>query len=172
VPVLVFVRDLALLDADRLATGGAELDVDLFEALAAVGLRGLHEVALSAEELVAVEAGEVCHVPGATLGLGALVAEDDLVAGRAAGLEELGVVTAAVDLGVVEVVEVDEVDEELVAGVAEEAGRVPAGLRTCARCKYPDGAVLDGLFALLDTKNNFNIFYGFLYSNVNEDKNL
>ena len=47
-----------------------------------------------------------------------------LVTGGAAWLERLGVVTPAVD--VVVLVEVDEVDEELLARDADEAGRVPA----------------------------------------------
>jgi len=41
----------------------------LFEALTAVGLLALHEVALSAEQLIAVEARKVGHVPAATLRL-------------------------------------------------------------------------------------------------------
>lgn len=46
---------------------------------------------------IALEAGKVAHMPGLALRLGALVGEDDLVAGAAPGLEGLGVVTAAVE---------------------------------------------------------------------------
>ena len=70
----------------------------LFEALTAVGLLALHEVALSAEQLIAVEARKVGHVPAATLRLRALVRKDDLVAGGTPRLVELRVVTTTVHL--------------------------------------------------------------------------
>ena len=159
VPVLIVVGDLAVLDADRLAARRAVLHVHALEAGAAVGQRLLHEVALAAEQRAAVGAREVAHVPAAALGLGALVREDDLVAGRAARLERLGVVAAAVDVAIRSVVKVDEVDEQLGARVAREARRVPARVRerrwrlavvaeragSCAaRREHTDGAVLDG----------------------------
>jgi hypothetical protein len=85
--------------------------VHFLEALAAVGFGGLHEVALAAEQLVAVEARKVGHVPAAALGLGALVAENDLVAGGTARFVLLGVVAAAVHPPLSAIVEVDEIDE-------------------------------------------------------------
>lgn len=57
-----------------------------------------------------------------------------LVAGLAAGLESLGVVPAAVDLSVLE--EVDEIDQELAAGDAPEALRVPTAAVTGATGKH------------------------------------
>lgn len=47
-----------------------------------------------------------------------------LIACGAAGLEALGVVPATVDLPIL--VEVDQVDQQLVADTADEAGRMPA----------------------------------------------
>ena len=147
-PVLILVGDLALIDADCLSACRAVLNVHLFETLAAVGLGSLHEITLTTKKLVAVEASEVGHVPAAALGLGALVAENDLVAGGTARLVQLGVVATTVDLGVDAVVEVDEVYEELIAGGAVEAGRVPARLRTGAGRKDSDRAVFDHFVAL------------------------
>jgi len=63
-----------------------------------------------------------------------------LVAGGAARLQPLGVVPAAVDLPVL--VEVDEVHQQLVAGAAHEAGRVPAHAVTGARRKHGDVAAV------------------------------
>lgn len=47
-----------------------------------------------------------------------------LITCSAAGLEALGVVPATVDLPIL--VEVDQIDQQLVADAADEAGRVPA----------------------------------------------
>lgn len=74
---------------------------------------------------IALETGEVTHMPRSALGLGALVGEDDLVAGAAPGLEGLGVVAAAVEPAVPP--EVDKVDQQLPADAADEAGRMPEG---------------------------------------------
>lgn len=63
------------------------------------------------------------HVPRSALRLGALVGEDDLVAGAASGLEGLGVVTAAVQPAVPP--EVDKIDQQLAAHAADEAGGMP-----------------------------------------------
>ncbi len=78
VPVLVFVGYLALFDADRFAACRAVFDVYFFEAFAAVGARGFHEVALAAEKLVAVEACKVRHVPATTFRFCAFVGENHL----------------------------------------------------------------------------------------------
>lgn len=76
-----------------------------------------------------------------------------LVARRAAGLEALGVVPAAVDLPIL--VEVDQVDQQLVADAADEAGRVPANAVPCSRGE--DGHVPSvDLAAALPEKPVFN----------------
>ena len=69
-----------------------------------------------------------------------------LVTGGAAWLERLGVVTPAVD--VVVLVEVDEVDEELLARDADEAGGVPADAGARALRHHRHVAALDRLRAL------------------------
>lgn len=53
-----------------------------------------------------------------------------LIARSTAGLEALGVVPATVDLPIL--VEVDQVDQQLVADTADEAGRVPADAVSCS----------------------------------------
>lgn len=53
-----------------------------------------------------------------------------LIACGTAGLEALGVVSATVDLPIL--VEVDEVDQQLIADTADEAGRVPADTVSCS----------------------------------------
>ena len=64
--------------AYRLATGVAVLCEHAVEAAEAVWPALPHDVSLAAEVPVTLEAGEVLHVPGAALGLRALVREDDL----------------------------------------------------------------------------------------------
>ncbi|TNN29514.1 hypothetical protein EYF80_060337 [Liparis tanakae] len=64
----------------------------------------------------------------------------DARTGGAARLQPLGVVPAAVDLPVL--VEVDEVHQQLVAGAAHEAGRVPAHAAAGARRKHRDVAAV------------------------------
>jgi len=61
-----------------------------------------------------------------------------LIAGRAAGLEGLGVVAAAVHASIP--VEVDEVHEELAADAAGEARRMPAGIWAQSRGEHGDVA--------------------------------
>lgn len=72
---------------------------------------------------IALEASKVAHVPRSALRLGALVGEDDLVAGAASRLEGLGVVAAAVKPAVPP--EVDKIDQQLSAHAADEAGGMP-----------------------------------------------
>ena len=69
-----------------------------------------------------------------------------LVTGGAAWLERLGVVTPAVDIVVL--VEIDEVDEELLARDADEAGGVPADAGARALRHHRHVAALDRLRAL------------------------
>lgn len=68
------------------------------------------------------------HVPGSALRLGALVGENDLVAGAASRLERLGVMSPAVEPSVPP--EVYKIDEQLSADAAYEAGRMPERGRT------------------------------------------
>lgn len=76
-----------------------------------------------------------------------------LVAGGAAGLEALSMVPAAVDLPIL--VEVDQVDQQLIADAADEAGRVPANAMPRSRGK--DGHVPSvDLAAALSEKPVFN----------------
>lgn len=85
-------------------------------------------------------------MPRSTLGLGALVGEDDLVAGAAARLEGLGVVTAAVEPAVPP--KVDEVHQQLTAHAANEAGGVPEGGRARAARRHGHLAGRDRAAAL------------------------
>ena len=110
--------------------------MNFFKTFAAVRLGGLHKVALPAEQFIAVETGEMVHVPAAALRLGALIREYDLVTSGTTGFEQLGMVAPAINLGVVAVKKVDEIHQQFVACVAQKAGRVPAGLRSCTTCKY------------------------------------
>lgn len=66
-------------------------------------------------------------LPAALLGL-------YLVTGRAAGPEQLCVMTAAVEMPVV--VEVDEVYQGLATGLAGKASRVPAAPLSCPGCEH------------------------------------
>lgn len=76
--MLALVRHLTLVDPDGVAARIAVLGEGGVEAVQAEGPAVPHHVPLAAELPVALEAAEVPHVPRATLGLGALVGEDDL----------------------------------------------------------------------------------------------
>lgn len=65
---------------DVFSAGLAVLSVQRLEAAAAVRPAVLHDVALAAQDGLALEAGEVLHVPVAALRLSALVGKDDLPA--------------------------------------------------------------------------------------------
>jgi hypothetical protein len=67
-----------LIDPDGLAAGVAILGEHAVEAGEAVGSTLAHDVALTAQVLVAFEAGKVFHVPGSPLSLSTLVREDYL----------------------------------------------------------------------------------------------
>ena len=90
----------------------------------AVGPRISHDVALATKDAVALETRKMAHMPRSTLGLGALVGQNELVAGGTARLERLGVVSAAVKAPVA--VKVDQVNEQFAADAARKAARVPA----------------------------------------------
>lgn len=63
---------------DGLPAGVAVLGEHGVEAAQAVGAALPHDVPLPSQLCVALEAGKVFHVPGAPLGLGALVGQNDL----------------------------------------------------------------------------------------------
>ena len=67
-----------LVHPNSFPTGVAVLGKHAVEAGEAVGPSLPHDVPLPAQMTVALEAGEVLHVPGASLGLGALVRENYL----------------------------------------------------------------------------------------------
>jgi hypothetical protein len=67
-----------LIHADNFSAGIAVFGEHAVEAGQAVGAPLPHDVPLAPELAVALEAGEVQHVPGPALGLRALVREDDL----------------------------------------------------------------------------------------------
>lgn len=77
-PMLAIVAHLSLVDANGLATIVAVLGEHRVKAEQAIGLPLPHDVALPAQLLVALVAGKVVHVPGTSLGLGALVRQDNL----------------------------------------------------------------------------------------------
>ena len=62
-----------MVNSNSLSTGVAVLGEHAVEAAEAVGPPVPHDVALAAQVPVALEAGEVLHVPGAALRLRALV---------------------------------------------------------------------------------------------------
>lgn len=76
--MLSVVTHLALVHANGLPAVVAVLGEHGVEAVQTEGLSVTHYVPLAAELFVALEAGEVFHVPGASLGFSALVGEDDL----------------------------------------------------------------------------------------------
>lgn len=61
-----------------LGAGVAVLGVEGLEAAAAVGPAVLHDVPLSPQHSLALEAAEVLHVPVPPFGLGALIGKNDL----------------------------------------------------------------------------------------------
>lgn len=85
-------------------------------------------------------------MPRSTLGLGALVGEDDLVAGAATWLESFGVMTTAVESAVSP--KVDQVYQQLTAHAAYEAGGVPEGGRARATRRHGHLAGRDRAAAL------------------------
>lgn len=80
-------------------------------------------IALHSHLSIALEAGKVTHVPRSTFRLGALVGEDNLIAGAASGFQSLGVVPAAIESAVPP--EVDQIYQQLTAHAADEAGGMP-----------------------------------------------
>ena len=69
-----------------------------------------------------------------------------LVAGRASGLSGLCMVSSAVEFAVL--VEVDEVDQQLLADGAGKAGGVPDTGRACSRGSHADVSAQDSVPAL------------------------
>ena len=77
-PVKSVVRHVSLVHSDALPTRLTAFSVPVFEACAAEGLPVAHDVALTAETLTTLTAGEVRHMPAETFGFCALIREDDL----------------------------------------------------------------------------------------------
>lgn len=67
-----------LVPTDELAAGLAELRIEVLEAAAAAGPAALHDVPLSTQRQVTLQAAEVLHVPAPALGLRAFLSEDQL----------------------------------------------------------------------------------------------
>ena len=72
------VIKLTLVHSNSLTAGVAVLSKHAVEAGETVGPAFPHDVPLTTQVTVALEAGEVFHVPGSTLGFGALVGENYL----------------------------------------------------------------------------------------------
>ena len=70
-----------LVHPDRLSAGVAVFGEHAVEAGEAVGPSLSHDVPLATQVSVAFKASKMLHVPSPTLGLGALVGEDDLKVG-------------------------------------------------------------------------------------------
>ena len=77
-PSTALIIKLTLINSNGFPTGVTVLSEHAVEAGETVGTTLPHDVPLSSQVPVALEAGEVLHVPGATLGLGALVRENYL----------------------------------------------------------------------------------------------
>jgi hypothetical protein len=77
-PVLAIMTHLTLVNANRLATVIAILSKHVVEAAQTVRLAFSHDVSLTAQLLVAVEAGKVLHVPSAALSFRAFVGQNYL----------------------------------------------------------------------------------------------
>ena len=67
-----------MIDSNGLAAGVTVLGEHTVEAAEAVGSALSHDVPLTSEVTVALETGEVNHMPGSALGLSALVRKDYL----------------------------------------------------------------------------------------------
>lgn len=78
VPVLPLMGHLALVHTDGISAGVAVLGEHGVEAVQAVWPSLSHDVPLTAQLAIALEAAEVTHVPSLALGLRALVCEDYL----------------------------------------------------------------------------------------------
>ena len=76
--MLATMSHLSLVHADLLSATITELREASLEALAAIRLVIFHDISLTAQLLVAVEAGKVLHVPTSFLSLCAFVCKDYL----------------------------------------------------------------------------------------------
>lgn len=77
-PVLAVVTHLALVDADGFSAIVAVLGEHVVEAAETVRLALPHDIALTAQLLIAIEACKVLHVPRSTLSFRTLVGQDYL----------------------------------------------------------------------------------------------
>jgi hypothetical protein len=148
VPMLILIRDLTLFNANRFTTRRTILHVYLLKTFATIGPSGFHKISLTAEQLIAVKAGKVSHVPRATLGFGALIREYNLVTCGTPWLVEFGVVTTTVDFCIGRIKKINKINEKLTACATRKTIRMPTGLRAGARCKYTYCAIFDGLVTL------------------------
>ena len=82
VPVLPLVRHLTLVHTDVFPARVAELGEQVLKAAAAVRSTVAHDVALTAQLVVALHAAEVMHVPASPFSLCALVSENYLPSGE------------------------------------------------------------------------------------------
>lgn len=123
VPVVVAVGNPLVLGFDRFLTGGAHCSVVLHVARFADGLVVLHDVRLSSQDAVTVEAAEVLQVPVLSLSLSVLVTEDQLIAACTSWLLAVSVMASTVQLPFLP--EVDHVHQQLIAGTAHETRWVP-----------------------------------------------
>lgn len=83
---------------------------------------------------IALETSKVPHMPRSAFRLGALIGEDDLVAGATSRLQGLGVMAAAIESAIPP--EVDQIDQQLTAHAADEAGGMPEGGRARAASRH------------------------------------
>lgn len=95
--MLVFVRQILRINADRLVALLAAIGEDAFVALDAVGVLIPQHVALTGERLIALPAAEVAVVPVLVHRLGVFAAENKLVAGVTPGLEPFGIMPHAIE---------------------------------------------------------------------------
>lgn len=141
--VNVLQRDSLLCRSDDAIAGSAAVGVVLVEAPQAHGIvvwSVIRHIFLVCQRNVTVEAAKVLDVEVLVIGSGVLRDQNKLVAPAASrNFHQLGQVTSAVDL-VVEV-EVDEIDQQLVALLAFEALRMP--LRVLAQLLCLDVSVLN-----------------------------
>lgn len=135
-PMLAFVSHLTLVNANGIPARVAVLGKHGIEAVQAEGPAVTHDVPLSSQLSITLEAGEVFHVPRTALSLRTFVRQDNLIAGGATWFEGLGVVSAAVQVSILP--EVNEIDQQLSTHVAVEAGRVPTRVRACTRRYHHD----------------------------------
>lgn len=107
-PMLAFVRHLTLIHANWVATSVTVFCVHRFEAATAERPTIPHDVPLATELCVTFEATEMSHVPTPSLRFRAFISEDNLVASRTARLQNLCMMSSAVNVAIF--VKINEID--------------------------------------------------------------